>query len=112
MKKYLIIGLLTLGLMFAASPARAEFTMCGVCTVDFISLWESAVATDIPVAPCDLAVTFVFGTQTYKLPVTAFGTQINLALLKAFNAQESFSCCLLVNLLPYFAKIVEIDFPA
>ena len=63
--------------------AIADEIICGLIDVQGINLHESN-DLDIPVAACDLLINFApeSGQGPYDLPATAFGTQLNLALLK------------------------------
>ena len=86
MKKIVILTLCVFLLAFGTN-AVADEILCGDIFVNAINLWESDPGTDVPIAPCDLWITFgpASGQGPWLLPATAFGTQLNLALLKAHN---------------------------
>ena len=111
MKKFLMIGSLCLVLVLFTGSAFADITYDGRCQVLYIALTESN-ALDVPVAPCDVIVDFFLAPQHFTIPLTAFGTQLNLALLKAWNEELDISCRIIVS--QFFPKfigwIVKIDF--
>ena len=80
MKKFLMIGSLCLVLMLFTGSAFADITYLGLCKVNYIALTESYDGNDVPVAPCEVIVDFYYEGQTFTIPLTAFGTQLNLAL--------------------------------
>ena len=68
-------------------------------------------SNDSPIAPCELEIVFTMeGNSTYTLPVTAFGTQLNSAMLMAFNERKSFWGCLDVILYPFKARVISAGF--
>ena len=111
MKKFLMIGSLCLVLMLFTGSAFADITYDGRCKVSYIALSESN-PLDIPVDACYVVVDFYLAPQTFTIPLTAFGTQLNLALLKAWNEELDISCRIIVS--QFFPKfigwIVKIDF--
>ena len=135
MKKVLMAGILCLALMSFVSTAYADYVVCGrINLAQYIKLYPSGpidnsgtnngndLIRDVPLKPCELIVNFQYQApsekkpntnpvQDFLIPVTAFGTQINLALLKAFNWKENISACILVTgWAPFTATITEIDF--
>jgi len=111
MKKVLMAGILCLALMAFVSTAFADYEVCGrIVPVKYIKLYASDPA-DVPTAACELDVTFLYGTQYFDISTVAFGTQINLALLKAWNEQLDISACIIVtSWMPFSAYITEVDF--
>jgi hypothetical protein len=93
MKKVLMIGL-AVAFIFIGTNALADEPICGDMLVNHIRLYESD-ANDVPTAPCDVQFTFTTdqGQGPYQLAGTAFGTQLNLALLKAQNGNYNFWGC-------------------
>ena len=112
MKKVLMAGILCLALMSFVSTAFADYEVCGrIVPVKYIKLYSSELRTDVPLAACELDVTFLYGTQYFDISTVAFGTQINLALLKAWNEQLDISACITVtSWMPFTAYITEVDF--
>ena len=102
MKKLFMIGTLCAALVFFVSAtALADEVICGTMEVDAITVYESYDSDDVPIAPCDLEIYFRTATQgPWVLPATAFGTQLNLALLKVYNEGLDVDACLLVRLDP------------
>jgi hypothetical protein len=129
--------------LFVYSIADAGEPFCGIATINAITLHRScgcddttssAVAgfennagpasfsylctSDVPIAPCKVALTFPFPNgETAEISATACGTQINLALLKAFNESEPVYICLYMawdplhgNTVSYVIK--DVSFPA
>jgi len=122
MKKLLMVGILCLALMSLVSTAYADYIVCGrINLATYIKLYPSN-AADVPIKPCELIINFQYQApsdkkpntnpvQDFLIPATAFGTQINLALLKAKNWKENISACILVTgWAPFTATITEIDF--
>ena len=114
MNKILIL-ILCIIVLFVGANAYADEIICGRADVLSMNLWESDPATDVPVQPCDVWIRFVTENNQgpYTLPATAFGTQINLALLKALNYQENVSACLVFIIIPpneFEIRIRNIDF--
>jgi len=79
--------------------------ICG--TIDEIlslTLYESDPGEDIPISPCELDFVFTShsGQGPYVLTASAFGTQLNLSLLKAFNFPEELplDACFFIDLTP------------
>ena len=95
MKKIVILALCVVFLGGFGTNAVADEIICGLIAVNGINLWESDPGNDVPVAACDLFITFApeSGQGPYDLPATAFGTQLNLALLKSFNFGEIVAGC-------------------
>ena len=116
MKKIVILTLCVVMLVFGAK-AFADELICGVAQPFWINVYESDPATDVPVAPCDVWMNFLTenGQGPYTLPATAFGTQLNTALVKAVNFQEQVSMCVYLTILPpngFDIRIAYIDFGA
>jgi hypothetical protein len=114
MKKLVILTLCVFFLVFG-TKAFADEIICGRADVLWITLWESDPGNDVPVEPCDVWISFVTENNQgpYTLPATAFGTQLNLALLKALNFQENVSACLVFTIIPpnqFELRIRDIDF--
>ena len=111
MKKFMVVALVATFLVFAGS-AYADEQWCGGFTVDSMILYHSD-ASDVPVAPCDLLIIWTFnsGQGPYALPAIAFGTQINLAILKMWNMAKDIDACLIFRFdpaaLPAFS--LEVD---
>jgi predicted permease len=92
------------------TPPIAYITFCGVTTVNGIRLFQSD-SNDFPIAQCNLEIVFTMeDNSTYTLPVTAFGTQLNSAMLMAFNERKSFWGCLNVILYPFKAWVNSAGF--
>ena len=79
--------------------------ICG--TIDEIlslTLYESDPTEDIPISSCKLVFVFTSdsGQGPYVLTTAAFGTQLNLSLLKAFNFPEELPlhACFFIDLTP------------
>ena len=87
MKKLIVFAMIAAFMTFGGA-AYADEELCGdITTIYEICLYESC-TDDIPDQPCDVSIHFVTENgQHYDLDITACGTQINLALLKAFNNQ-------------------------
>lgn len=87
------------------------------CDCNYIKLYDSKVNNDVPNQPCDVNLTCdpILG-QTMTLDATAQGTQLNLALLKACNWDESVSITLDVEFdaqfQPISIKVTDVDFDA
>ena len=101
MKKLLMIGTLCLVLMAFVGTASADWPFKGRCDIEYIKLYWSPVrngeiptqlADDVPVKPCELWLNINVSGETFKVFCFAEGTQLNLALLKAFNGSENVSC--------------------
>ena len=81
--------------MFVCSMASADEQYCGVATITAITLYASDCSTDVPLQPCQVALTFPFpNDEIAAITAQACGTEINLALLKAFNDKEQVYVCL------------------
>ncbi len=80
--------------------------------VDYIQLYQSDPNNnDVSVSACDLNLTFTtINNQIYQIPATAFGTQLNLALLKAYHETREVWLCLGVELYPFVAKVIAVNF--
>ena len=104
--------------LFVCSMASAHEDYCGVATITAIQLSASDCATDVPLAPCVGALIFPFPNgEVAKITATACGTQINLALLKAFNESESVYVCMYMAWDPLHGNTVtyvinSVSFPA
>jgi hypothetical protein len=103
MKKLLMIGTLCFVLIAFVGTASADWPFKGFCTVDYIKLYWSPVRgddayvgvggiNDVPLKPCELWLNINVAGETFKVFCYAEGTQLNLALLKAFNGNEVVSC--------------------
>ena len=100
MKKLLMIGTLCLVLMAFIGTASADWPFKGRCDIEYIKLYWSPVrggettyaATDVPTKPCELWMNITVNGEVFKVFCYAEGTQLNLALLKAFNGNENVSC--------------------
>jgi hypothetical protein len=93
MKKLLMIGTLCLLLLAFVGTASADWPFKGDCTIDYIKLyWATLSGDDVPVKPCELWLHINVSGEIFKVFCYAEGTQLNLALLKAFNADECVSC--------------------
>jgi hypothetical protein len=123
MKKSLSIILLSVALIiFGSSYASADLDICGTITnIHYMKIYESNALDDPP--PCDVIIDFTHerpdGTfQSWScLPVKAYGTQLNLALLKFYNDGGDYplSTCLTIVWNPatqeFDLKITEVDVP-
>jgi len=114
MKKLAILTL-CVGLLVFGTQAFGDELICGRINVQYINLWESNPDNDVPLEACDLWVNFFpeSGQGPWLLPVTAFGTQLNLALLKSLNFGEEVSVCAWLVLDPpndFTVRIRDIDF--
>ena len=96
MKKIITsICLIALVGFFVCSIASADEKMCGTGKVTAIRLYESNIGNDVPIQACDVAIRFTTeNNQTSIITATAFGTQLNLALLRALNSGECIEICL------------------
>jgi hypothetical protein len=110
MKKLLILVVCTTLLVFG-TKAFADVEICGDFYVLEITLYDSSRFWDVPIAPCELWIEFFphSGQGPYILPATAFGTQLNLALLKAYNFDETVDACLLLTIIPPDRFVVEVN---
>ena len=102
-----MIGTFCFVLMLLGAPAFAGWPFKGTCHIDYIKLFYSPVrngeistqvADDVPIQPCQLWVNITVSNEPYKVFCFAEGTQLNLALLKAFNADEDVSCDVVLDL--------------
>ena len=114
MKKIVILTL-CVGFLVFGTNAIADEIICGEVTVLGINLWESDPGTDVPIAACDLFINFApeSGQGPYDLPATAFGTQLNLALLKSFNFAETVDACVALVIEPpngFTIRVLNADF--
>jgi hypothetical protein len=114
MKKLLLLVIGTCLLAFGPN-AFADEEMCGYLNVLEITIYESIDSNDVPISNCDLWIDFTFdsGQGPYTIPATAFGTQLNLALLKAYNYNETIDGCLLLTILPpnnFTVKVHNVTF--
>ena len=101
MKKLLMIGTLCFVLIAFVGTASADWPFKGTCCIDYIKLYWSPVREvvgipedydDVPVKPCELWMHVDVAGEVFKVFCFAEGTQLNLALLKAFNGNEVVSC--------------------
>ena len=101
MKKLFLVAMMATFMIFGASSAFADMSFeADICLIS-ICVYESDPMTDVPAlgevvlgqtvftlpgTPCDIVATVFddFG-QEFEITGTAFGTQLNLALLKAWN---------------------------
>ena len=114
MKKIVILTL-CVGMLVFGSNALADELICGFAQPFYIDLYESDPGTDVPIAPCDVWFNFITENNQgpYTLNATAFGTQLNLALLKAVNFNETISMCVWLTILPpnqFDIRIRNVDF--
>jgi hypothetical protein len=121
MKKIITsICLIALVGFFVCSTASADEKICGCGKITAIQLYNSN-GSDVPNRACKVAIDMITdikpdgsGGQPYVVTATAFGTQINLALLKAFNYQEDIYICTLMRLVApsrVTFKITDVTFP-
>ena len=108
MKKILIIGTLCLALMFAVSPAFAGMDLCGDFTPTSITIYKSNPGDDPPA--CDVTATVVLNGQTYDFDVTAYGTELNLAVLKAWNEGLTINGCMHIVIRPLTVDLLSLTF--
>lgn len=118
MKKIMILAMVAAMMVFAGS-AFADETWCGSFCVDEITVYESSCSTDVPVQACDVLINWYFGEDCtgqgpYLIPVTACGTLLNVALLKAWNEDLCIEGCILITFVDPFptfsAKILNVTF--
>ena len=114
MKKiFTSICLIALVGFFVCSTAVADETICGTAIVKAIRLLPSNAQTDVPLGACLVAVEFTTqNNQTALITATAFGTQINLALLKALNFRERIGMCIIWRFASSSFRINEVTFIA
>ena len=102
MKKLLIAIALC---AFLAAPALADEPLYGTLLVQCITLNDGHTP-----APCKIVAALrTCAGQNYVLPMYATGSQINLALLKAFNYGETVFAGMLLNLSPPDGSPFKID---
>lgn len=114
MKKGLMIALI-IGFVWVGNAAADE-TICGFCEVTYMEVYKSQPCDGIDcgefIRPCEVG--FIFTSpnqQVYDLFGRAYGTALNLALLKAGNFGETVSCCFTFRFVPGFdIEIDKIDF--
>ena len=127
MKKSLLAILISLSFVFfGSSYAAAEVVICGeILNIEYMQLYESG-TVDVPVQPCDLIIDFehpIADTDPVEyqlwdnLPVNANGTQLNLALLKFWNAAEfPLSACVELYwnsaAAEWSIRIIKVDYPS
>ena len=99
MKKLLMIGTLCFVLVLFTGSAFADWPLKGTCQIEYIKLYWSPVhngqtnwSDDVPTKPCELWLNITVANERFLVFCYAEGTQLNLALLKAFNANETVSC--------------------
>ena len=117
MKKVsLAVALIAVFTLFISANALADEEICGtINNVLYIEVYESD-AADVPVMPCYLFINFTSENQQFLecVPASAFGTLINVALLKAYNEQIPVSACLKLvwdkNLRKFMISITKVDF--
>jgi hypothetical protein len=122
MKKVLTVlamcAVLLLTISSATFAQSKDIIIRGSAVINYIVLPSSNPANDVPLTYCYVELQ---NFQDYKqaevcdmypcVPCRAFGTQINLALLKACNAKERISVTLKVmKLKPLVLEIIEVDF--
>ena len=101
--------------LFVCSTANAGMEFCARATVKAITLYSSCacgceVGNDTPTQSCKVALEFDFPNgETSLISATACGTQINLALLKAFNFNEDVYLCLYMTWDPAHGGVVTYD---
>ncbi len=75
-----------------------ERPMCGVAYINYITLHESDPETDVPLEDCRLWLTLTLQDgRTFHVEAVAKGTQLNIALLKAFNFNKRISVCVFLE---------------
>jgi len=94
-----------MALSVISSSAFAGVDMDGIGRVDYIELNK-----DNTKLPCDLIITITTNNQTYTMPATAKGTQLNLALLEAYKSINPVSLKLHVILAPMSVEVMAVDF--
>ena len=114
MKKIFIL-ILFAAVLLISTNAVAEEPICGLLSVQQITLFKSDFGSDVPVAPCLLSIEFFTenGQGPYIIPATAFGTQLNLALLKSFNFAEVVDACVELTIIPpnnFLVEVVQVTF--
>ncbi len=114
MKKiFTSICLIALMGFFVCSTAVADETICGTAIVQAIRLLPSNAQTDVPLGACLVQLEFTTNNnQTAVITATAFGTQINLALLKALNFRERVGMCIIWRFASSSFRINEVTFIA
>ena len=114
MKKiFTSICLIALVGFFVCSTAVADETLCGTAIVKAIRLLPSNAQTDVPLGACLVAVEFTTqNNQTAVITAVAYGTQINLALLKALNFRERIGMCIIWKFATSQFRIIEVTFIA
>ena len=111
--------------LFVCSTANAGMEFCARATVKAITLYSSCACgcevgndtltqpvygNDTPTQSCKVALEFDFPNgETSLITATACGTQINLALLKAFNEPEDVYLCLYMTWDPAHGGKVTYD---
>jgi hypothetical protein len=101
--------------LFVCSTANAGMEFCARATVKAITLHSSCACgceygNDTPTESCKVALEFDFPNgETSLISATACGTQINLALLKAFNFKEDVYLCLYMTWDPAHGGVVTYD---
>ena len=118
MKKVLIIALI-LGFV-GVGNAVADEDIAGFCFWTYIQIYESQPCgtgefdCGERIQACDVDFTFFTPNgQVYELTGTAYGTALNLAILKALNFGETTSCRLTYRFVPGFDIEVDwVDFVA
>jgi len=106
MKKLLLGAVLVMALTFViSSNAFAGIDMEVIGKVRYIQVYKDGTNQ-----PCDLFITFTSNNQTYTMPATALGTQLNLALVSAFRISKPVSLKLHVILSPMSVEVMAVDF--
>jgi hypothetical protein len=114
MKKVLMIGLAVTMIFIGTNAVAEEESNCGSIDVLSINLYESDRATDVPIAPSDVEITFTpeNSENTYELAAVAYGTQLSLVLLKALNLAEPLYGCVALeidNTGTFFIRIANVS---
>ena len=112
MKKVLMFALI-IGFVWVGN-AVADEHIAGRCFINYIQIYESQpcgtgeLDCGERIRACDVEFTFFTPNfQEYILFGRAYGTALNLAILKALNFQEEISCRLTYQFVPGFD--IEID---
>ena len=91
MKKLLMIGTLCFTLVVFAGSAFADMPFNGTCFVNYIAI-SSSNNSDVPTDVSKLDLFITVGDETFQVTAEAFGTLINVGLLKAWNEGIPISC--------------------
>jgi len=124
MKKLMIMAIVAAMMVIGVSayadcPCPGCDCACDTCLTGTINILNMCLkdsdSADIPNGDCCLLVSFNWPAAggIYTVPMVAYGTQINLALLKAFNAPEPVDVCVELGMGPSIIfRIKQISVPA